>query len=352
LNPGRLAFNFFAPSAPFAVKSPVCFPYRMKFAYTQRDGISMKLAKRAQYLRKATWVVLALGCCSLFSTAQTQPASLGTPDLPTSIRLKYAVLESRGDVVPCAAHFRQDRETEISTARQVFPEIQSNSQLLQLIAGHMNLNPEALGDDERMLVYCEYQKLLEIGLEPWKDKYRVIKIAQEQSAESTDQSQKGWTSVDLNGEVMSLSVQTLVPAVSSVPFRDIKPVPPVPVPPIIVSKVEFPKLRYQVLDSFPDVRYCQSRFENRQREIDAFSQIQADQETFKEISSHLHLKSDMGFSDDQKLLAYREYSKLTAVTLDFLVSKSQFKYAAYVGLINQAGQVKIFRMLQHNNCPL
>src|SRR5947209_5809273 len=127
----------------------------------------MKFAKLVQYLRIAAWVGLALGCCSLFSTAQTQPAPVGTPDLPTSIRLKYAVLESRGDVLPCAAHFRQDRETEISTARQVFPEIQSNSQLLQLIAGHLNLNPEALGDDERVLVYCEYQKLQGIRLEPW-----------------------------------------------------------------------------------------------------------------------------------------------------------------------------------------
>jgi len=312
----------------------------------------MKLAKLAQYLRMVAWVVLALGCCSLFSTAQTQPAQVGTPDLLTSIRLKYAVLDSRGDFVPCAAHFRQDRETEIFTARQVFPEIQSNSQLLQSIAGHMNLNPEALGEDERVLVYCEYQKLQEIGLEPWNEKYRVIKIAQGQSAESTGQSQKGWTSVDLNGEVMSMSVQTLVPAVSSVPFRDIKPQPPVPVPPIIVSKVEFPKLRYQVLDSFPDVRYCASTFDDRRREIDAFPQIQADQETFNEISSHLHLKPDTGFSDEQKLLAYREYVKLRAVTLDLLVSKYQFKYGAYVGLINQARQTKILRMLQHNNCPL
>jgi hypothetical protein len=322
------------------------------FLITHRDGISMKFAKLAQFLRMATCVALALGCCSLFSTAQTQPVPLGAPDLPTSIRLKYAVLESRGDVVPCAARFRQDRETEISTARQVFPEIQSNSQLLQLIAGHMNLNPEALGDDERVLVYCEYQKLQEMRLVPWKDKYRVVKIAQDQSDESIDQSQKGWTSVDLNGEVMSMSVQTAAPMATGVPLRDIKPLPPAPVPPIIVSKVEFPKVRYSVLDGLQDVHYCQSRFEDIRREIDAFPQIQADQETFKEISAHLHLKPDMGFSDDQKLLAYREYFKLTAVTLDLLISKYQFKYGAYVGLINQAGQIKIFRMLQHNNCPL
>ena len=63
-------------------------------------------------------------------------------------------------------------------------------------------------------------------LEPWKDKYRVINIAQEQSAESSNQSQKGWNSVELNGEVMSMSVQTVAPMESGVPLRDIKPLPP------------------------------------------------------------------------------------------------------------------------------
>jgi hypothetical protein len=174
----------------------------------------MKFLKLMQYLRMVAWVVLVLGFCFLFSIAQTLPAPLGTPDLPTSIRLKYAVLESQGDVVPCGAGFRQDREAEISTALENFSEIQSNPQLLQSIAGRLYLNPDALGDDERVVVYCEYQKLQAIRLEPWKDKYRVINIAQEQSAESTGQSQKGWTSVDLNGMVMSMSVGPLITPVT------------------------------------------------------------------------------------------------------------------------------------------
>jgi hypothetical protein len=316
----------------------------------------MKSVKLTQYLRMVAWVVLALGACSLFSAAQTQPVSLGVPDLPTSVRLKYAVLESRGDVVPCGAVFRQDREAEIAAALQIFPEIYRNTQLLQLIAGDMDLNPEAMGDDERVLVYCEYQKLQGIRLEPWKDKYRVINIAQEQSAGSTDQSQKGWTSVDLYGYVMSLSVQTAVPAVSSVPLRDIKPLPPAPLPAIKVSRIELPKLRYSVLDGLRDVRYCPPRIMDAQqnrREIEAFSQIQADQETFKEISAHLHLKPDTQLSDQQKLLVYREYEKLHALTFDFLVSKYQFMNRQYVGLVNQEGKIKILKFLPHNNsCPV
>jgi len=304
---------------------------------------------------KLVFVMVLLVACSLFSAAQTQPVALGAPDLPTSVRLKYAVLGSRGDVVPCGAIFRLNREAEISAALQTFPEIQSNAQLLQLIAGDMNLNPEALGEDERVLIYCEYQKLQGIRLEPWKDKYRVINIAQEQSAESTDQSQKGWTSVDLYGQVMSLSVQTVPGMVSGVPLRDIKPLPPPPVPPITISTIEFPKLRYSVLDGLRDVRYCGPRIieaqENR-REIDAFPQIQADQETFKEISAHLRLKPDTEITDQQKLLAYQEYAKLHALTFDYLVSKYQFKYGPYVGLVNQAGQIKILKFLDHNSCPL
>jgi hypothetical protein len=315
----------------------------------------MKSVKLVQYLRVVACAVLVLGFCSLSSAAQTQPATLGAPDLPTSVRLKYAVLESHGDVVPCGAAFRQDREAEIAAALQNFSEIQSNPQFLQLIAVDMNLNPEALGDDERVLVYCEYQKLQGMRLEPWKDRYRVINLAQEKSAESTGQPQKGWTSVGLNGDVISMSVQTAAPMESGVPLRDIKPVPPAPVPPIVISKIELPKLRYSVLDGLRE-RYCGPRIESaveNQREIDAFSQIQADQETFKEISAHLHLKPDTQPSNQQKLLVYREYEKLHTLTFDFLVSKYQFMDRQYVGLISHAGKIKILKFLPHNkSCPL
>jgi hypothetical protein len=314
----------------------------------------MKSTKLAQCLRIVASVVLVLGICSLSCAAQSQPVALGAPDLPTSIRLRYAVLGFWGDVVPCSAIFRSDREAEIAAALQTFPEIQSNAQLLQMIAADMNLNPEILGDDERVLIYCEYQKLQGMRLEPWKDKYRVINIAQEKSAESTGQSQTGWTSVDLYGEVMSMSVQTVTPVISP-PFRDIKPLPPAPIPPIVVSKIELPKLRYAVLDGLRDVRYCPPWImsaQQNQREIDAFSQIQADQETFKEISAHLHLKPDAQLSDQQKLLVFREYEKLHTLTFDLLVSKYQFMNRQYVGLINPAGKIKILKVLDHNSCPL
>lgn len=151
---------------------------------------------------------------------------------------------------------------------------------------------------------------------------------------------------------MSMSVQTVAPMESGVPLRDIKPLPPAPIPPIVVSKIELPKLRYSVLDGLQDVHYCQSRVEDIPREIDAFPQIQADQETFKEISAHLHLKPDTEISDQQKRLVYREYDKLHTLTFDSLVSKYQFKYGPYVGLVNQTGHIKILKMLQHNSCPL
>jgi len=316
----------------------------------------MKPVNPAQCVRMVASVVLVLGTSSLFSAVQTPSATLGEPDLPTSIRLKYAVLESHGNVLPCAPIFSSDRERQIAAALQIFPEIQNNPQLLQLIAADMHLNPEALGDDERVLIYCEYQKLQGMRLEPWGDKYRVIDVAQEKSAESTGQSQKGWTSVDLYGYVISMSVGLITPAVSSVPLRDIKPQVPPPIPPIVISKIELPKLRYSVLDGLRDVHYCGPWIENygeRQREIDAFSQIQADQETFKEISAHLHLKPDEQLSDQQKLLVYREYEKLHTLTFDLLVSKYQFMNRQYVGLIDQAGHIKILKFLLHgDSCPL
>ena len=92
--------------------------------------------------------------------------------------------------------------------------------------------------------------------------------------------------------------------------------------------------------------------DDSRREIDAFPQIQADQETFKEISAHLHLKPDTEISNQQKLLVYREYAKLQSLTFDLLVSKYQFKYGPYVGLVSQTGQIKTLKVLQHNSCPL
>src|SRR5437016_3585243 len=95
-------------------------------------------------------------------------------DEATTIRLKYAVLDFRVDLIPCKPMLPESREREIARGLQAFSEIKKNPLLLGVIAGRLGFREESeLGDDERFLVYCEYKKLQEMRLEPWRDRYRV-----------------------------------------------------------------------------------------------------------------------------------------------------------------------------------
>ena len=276
------------------------------------------------------------------------------PDLATSVRLKFAVVESQQGFLPCGADFRQNRQAEIANALQTFPDIQHNPALLQLIAAHINLNPAALVDDERVLIYCEYQKLQSIRLEPWGNKYRVIKVSPENSSDNPSTPSQGWTSVDLNGIIMRLGVQTLAP-VTSPPLRDLKP-QPTPEPKITITAVSVPRLRYQVLDRLPDPRSCAPRttmpeFDLRRQEIAAFPEIQNDHDTFTQIAQHLSLPPHAPLSDAQKLQVYREYARLNALTFYLLVAKYQFQSGPYIGLIDPAGTISLLRTLPASGCP-
>ncbi len=309
-------------------------------------------------MRTPGWAVVVMACAMLTfnlsaaqepaapAAAQHSPA-LREPDVPTSIRLKYAVLDSRGDFMPCRPTFFKNREAGVSSALQGFPEIANNPAVLEAIALHLNLNVSALGDDERVLIYCEYQKLNEIRLEPWGDKYRVVTAG---DLPPKDPSLQGWTSVDPDGRVMSFGVQVLMPA-SSGPLRDIPPTQPPADQNIRIVRVDQPKLRYQALDRFPNPRNCGLRFEDLTQEIAAFQEIQRDTDAFSEIKRHLKIPSDTDLSDAQKRQVYLEYAKLQAIPFDLVVSKYQFRSGPYIGLIDSAGHASLLRSLPITGCP-
>jgi len=309
-------------------------------------------------IRITYWLALIVGCYLFLPRAletQARPSArstpVGEPDIATSIRLKYAVFDSRGDFMPCGPAFFQNRESNVQAALNGFSVIQSNPAVHDSIARHLNLNPAALDDDERVLIYCEYQKLQSIRLEPWRDKYRVINVTTDHPSGDSDSSSQGWTSVDTDGRVMSLSVQTLTP-VTSGPLRDMPPAPPAVEPKITITRVELPRLRYQALDRFPNPNSCAPLFENLRQEIAAFPEIQNDAETFTEIKRHLKLTSVTDFSDAQKRLVYWEYHKLQSMPFDLLVSKYQFRSGPYIGIIDPMGKISLLRMLRIGGCPL
>ena len=70
------------------------------------------------------------------------------------------------------------------------------------------------------------------------------------------------------------------------------------------------------------------------------------------IVKHMGLKAESPLSDADKLSVYNEYNKLGAVTLVPLVTKYQFTYRSYIGLVSPTGQVQVLKVFQGgSSCP-
>src|SRR3989442_1253728 len=83
-----------------------------------------------------------------------------------------------------------------------------------------------------------------------------------------------------------------------------------------------PALRYQLLDTFGRIVFCDSDFfpvaafgAEQTHAIQAFPDIRSSPALFHAIVRHLHLENVTDFSDEQKLLVYREYKNLGAIQL-------------------------------------
>ncbi len=134
-----------------------------------------------------------------------------------------------------------------------------------------------------------------------------------------------------------------------------------------------PELRYRLLEQFGDLLFCDPDFypislgDERERALQAFPDIQKDIETFRAITKHVGLERIAEFSDDQKLLVYREYKKLRAIPLESLGEK--YKFTILVagnqpgferksgfridGLIDRQGHITVVRKEPGVlNCPI
>jgi len=119
---------------------------------------------------------------------------------------------------------------------------------------------------------------------------------------------------------------------------------------LVTARIESPELRYRIVDHFNSALLCSSvRF--RREEIAAFPEIQKDPATFALILKHLKFTEKAEYSDSDKLLVYNEYGKLRGLKLALLVTKYQFMYGPYVGLMDQAGRITLLRTLPFRGCP-
>jgi hypothetical protein len=115
-------------------------------------------------------------------------------------------------------------------------------------------------------------------------------------------------------------------------------------------------LKYKVLNQFPDFFFCDPDFYPIARDdetslaLQRFPEIQANQEEFQAILNHNNLSGVTNFTDDQKLLIYREYKKLNAIYFQVVSDKYQFQIqtgsegqqgSVVTGMIDANGTIQI-----------
>jgi hypothetical protein len=122
---------------------------------------------------------------------------------------------------------------------------------------------------------------------------------------------------------------------------------PTPVPstqiPTLPAGSSPSELKYRVLEEFPDFFFCDpdiypvAREEEMVLAEERFPELQADQDQFEAILSHNELSGLTSFSDEHKLLIYREYKKLNAIPFQLVDGRYQFQIQ--IGEEGQEGSV-------------
>ena len=101
--------------------------------------------------------------------------------------------------------------------------------------------------------------------------------------------------------------------------------------PTLASGASPTELKYRVLEEFPNFFFCDPDFYPVAREDEMvlaqqrFPELQADPEEFRAILGHNGLSGLSTFTDEQKLLIYREYKKLNAIHFELVEDRYQFQ---------------------------
>src|SRR6266498_1502850 len=171
--------------------------------------------------------------------------------------------------------------------------------------------------------------------------------------------------------VMTAEVSTVVAATVGTPPTEgpfPTPAPPTPIPTLPSSTLSPTELKYKVLDQFPDFFFCDPDFYPIAHDDETilaqqrFSELQADQEEFQAILSHNGLSGSTTFTDEQKLLIYREHKKLNAIYFELVSDKYQFqiqtgsegqKGSFITGTIDGNGSIEVQKQEQgFPTCPI
>ncbi len=152
---------------------------------------------------------------------------------------------------------------------------------------------------------------------------------------------------------------------TALPFATPEPRTPIPT---LVSGVSIAELKYRVLDKYPDFFFCDpdlypiARDDEGVLALQKFPELQADQEEFKAILAHNGLSGSTTFTDEQKLLIYKEHKKLNAIHFQLAGEKYQFQIqtgsdgqqgTAITATIDSNGSIDVLQKQQSfPTCPI
>jgi hypothetical protein len=145
------------------------------------------------------------------------------------------------------------------------------------------------------------------------------------ASESAPSGAGGSTSIAITAEV---STAVASGGGSAIPFPTAEPPTQIPT---LTGGLSITELKYKVLDQFPDFFFCDpdyypiARAEESDLARQAFPDIEASQEEFQTVLTHMGLGGQTSFTDEQKLQIYREHKRLNAVIFQLVDDRYQFQ---------------------------
>ena len=149
------------------------------------------------------------------------------------------------------------------------------------------------------------------------------------------------TPIVITAAVSTVIASTVGPPPTEGPFPT--PVPATPIPTLPSATLSPTELKYKVLDEFPNFFYCDPDFYPVAHDDELFlaqqrfPELQANQEEFQAVLSHNNLSGTASFTDDQRLLVYREHKRLNA--LHFELAGDNYRFQIQTGAEGQQGSI-------------
>ncbi len=154
--------------------------------------------------------------------------------------------------------------------------------------------------------------------------------------------------------IATAQVVTVIPILPGTVFPVQTAAPPTLIP-TIRSALSPTELKYRVLDQFPDFFFCDPDYypiaiaDEADLARQRFPELQANREEFQVILDHNGLGGLSSFTDDQKLLIYRDHKKLAAINFELVKNKYKFQLQtgnegqgfAIMGTIDGGGSIDI-----------